>query len=72
MQTPVGMAAEPDTYRGPEGIRRWFESFYEVMEEIRLEQKAVQAWLIRDGLARRIEFFTDLDEALAALGGEGS
>ena len=31
------MAAEPQVYRGPEGVRRWWESFYEVMDEIRLE-----------------------------------
>ena len=33
--TPPSLATEPDTYRGPDGIRRWFDSFYEVMEEIR-------------------------------------
>jgi ketosteroid isomerase-like protein len=33
--TPPELASEPDTYRGPEGIRRWFDSFDEVMEEIR-------------------------------------
>jgi ketosteroid isomerase-like protein len=97
MQTPAGLAAEPDTYRGADGVRRWFEEFYEVMDDIRLEadqihtvgewvvmlvtvtargratglevdQKTAQAWLVRDGLARRIEFYADLDEALAALG----
>jgi ketosteroid isomerase-like protein len=31
------LSAEPDTYRGPEGIRRYFESFYEVMDEIEFE-----------------------------------
>jgi ketosteroid isomerase-like protein len=35
--TPPGLAAEPDTYRGPEGIRRYFESFYEVMDRVRFE-----------------------------------
>jgi ketosteroid isomerase-like protein len=33
--TPAEMAAEPDTYRGPEGIRRWYESFYDAMDEVR-------------------------------------
>ena len=33
--TPPDLASEPDTYRGPDGIRRWFDSFYEVMDEIR-------------------------------------
>ena len=37
MTTPPGLAAEPDTYRGEEGIRRYWESFYEVMEEIHVE-----------------------------------
>jgi uncharacterized protein len=100
MDTPAGLAAEPGAYRGPDGVRRWFEEFYEIMEDIRLEphefhavgdgvampgtltargratglevdQRTAQAWLIRGGLARRIEFFADLDEALAALGESG-
>jgi ketosteroid isomerase-like protein len=32
--TPPELASEPDTYRGPEGIRRYFDSFYEAMDEI--------------------------------------
>jgi ketosteroid isomerase-like protein len=32
--TPPGLAAEPDTYRGPEGMRRYFESFYEAMDKV--------------------------------------
>ncbi|MFN2612149.1 MAG: nuclear transport factor 2 family protein [Solirubrobacterales bacterium] len=35
--TPAALASEPDTYRGPEGIRRYFDSFYEVMEDIYFE-----------------------------------
>ena len=35
--TPPTLASEPDTYRGPDGIRRWFDSFDEVMDEIRWE-----------------------------------
>jgi ketosteroid isomerase-like protein len=35
--TPANLASEPDTYRGPDGIRRWFDSFDEVMDEIRWE-----------------------------------
>jgi uncharacterized protein len=31
---PSGLAVEPDTYRGHEGIRRYFDSFYEVMDEV--------------------------------------
>jgi ketosteroid isomerase-like protein len=33
--TPPDLASEPDTYRGHDGLRRWFDSFDEVMEEIR-------------------------------------
>jgi ketosteroid isomerase-like protein len=32
--TPPELASEPDTYRGHEGVRRYFDSFYEVMEGI--------------------------------------
>jgi ketosteroid isomerase-like protein len=35
--TPPGLAAEPDTYRGPEGIRRYFDSFYEIMDRVGFE-----------------------------------
>ena len=35
--TPPSLASEPDTYRGHDGIRRWFDSFDEVMDEIRWE-----------------------------------
>ena len=35
--TPPGLAAEPDTYRGHEGIRRYFESFYEAMDRVSFE-----------------------------------
>jgi ketosteroid isomerase-like protein len=37
LTTPPGLAAEPDTYRGPEGVRRYFESFYEVMDRVTFE-----------------------------------
>jgi ketosteroid isomerase-like protein len=32
--TPPELASEPDTYRGHQGVRRYFDSFYEVMEGI--------------------------------------
>jgi hypothetical protein len=35
--TPPQLAAEPDTYRGHEGVRRYFESFYEAMDQISFE-----------------------------------
>ena len=37
MTTVPGIAAEPQTYAGLEGFRRWWESFYEVMDEIGVE-----------------------------------
>jgi ketosteroid isomerase-like protein len=33
--TPPNLASEPDTYRGHDGIRRWFDSFDEAMDDIR-------------------------------------
>ena len=35
--TPQSLASEPDTYRGHEGIRRYFDSFYEAMENVYFE-----------------------------------
>jgi ketosteroid isomerase-like protein len=35
--TPPALAAEPDTYRGAEGIRRYFDSFYEAMDRVAFE-----------------------------------
>jgi ketosteroid isomerase-like protein len=35
--TPPELTVEPATYRGREGLRRYFESFYEIMEEVRFE-----------------------------------
>jgi ketosteroid isomerase-like protein len=32
--TPPGLAAEPDTYKGHDGLRRYFESFYEAMDRV--------------------------------------
>jgi ketosteroid isomerase-like protein len=37
MTTPSNLASEPDTYRGHDGIRRYFDSFYEVMDDIYME-----------------------------------
>lgn len=34
MTTPPELASEPDTYRGEAGMRRYFDSFYEAMEEV--------------------------------------
>jgi ketosteroid isomerase-like protein len=37
MVTTADVASEPDTYRGPAGVRRWWKSFLESMEWVRLE-----------------------------------
>jgi ketosteroid isomerase-like protein len=37
--TPPELATEPQTYRGHDGIRRWFESFDDVMEKIRWDAR---------------------------------
>ena len=34
---PPELASEPDTYRGKDGVRRYFASFYEAMEEIHFQ-----------------------------------
>jgi ketosteroid isomerase-like protein len=41
--TPPELASEPDTYRGHDGVRRWFDSFYEVMDEIRWDARDFRA-----------------------------
>jgi len=38
---PPEVSAEPDTYLGPEGIRRYFQSFQDVMDEIRFEPEGL-------------------------------
>jgi ketosteroid isomerase-like protein len=35
--TPSSLASEPDTYRGHDGVRRWFGSFDDAMEGVHLE-----------------------------------
>jgi ketosteroid isomerase-like protein len=37
--TPAGLAAEPDTYRGHEGVRRYWRSFEEIMDDVRFEPR---------------------------------
>ncbi len=39
MVTTSELASEPDVYRGPEGIRRWFDSFLQAMDHVRVEGK---------------------------------
>ncbi|MDP9483956.1 MAG: nuclear transport factor 2 family protein [Chloroflexota bacterium] len=37
MVTTRDVASEPDIYRGPDGIRRWFDSFLQAMDRVRVE-----------------------------------
>ena len=97
MVTTSEVAREPDTYRGPDGVRRWFESFLEAMDSVRVvadrihpvgsgqviieyvirargqrsgieaEQPAVALATLGDGKLQRLEFFTTLHRARAAV-----
>jgi ketosteroid isomerase-like protein len=51
MTTTPALAAEPDTYRGHAGVRRWFETFYEAVDEIRLEPVRFEMLGDRVGMA---------------------
>ncbi len=42
MVTTREVASEPDVYRGPEGVRRWWTSFLEVMETVYLDPVAFE------------------------------
>jgi ketosteroid isomerase-like protein len=48
-EVPPEFSAEPDTYRGHDGIRRYFQSFREVMDEIRFEPQ--RFWDVGDFVA---------------------
>ena len=97
MVTTSEVASEPDTYRGRAGVRRWFESFLEAMDSVRVvahrmhpvgegeviveysirargqrsgieaEQPAVALATVTDRKLRRLEFFTTLSQARAAV-----
>ena len=41
METPAGLAAEPQRYEGVDGFRRWWTSFLEVMDTVTLEAVAI-------------------------------
>ena len=43
MTTTAEVAAEPDTYRGHDGVRRYFGSFLEIMDEVRVEPTEIEA-----------------------------
>ncbi len=37
LEVPPELSAEPDIYRGPDGMRRYWESFQDAMDEIRIQ-----------------------------------
>ncbi len=41
METLPEIAAEPQVYRGHDGVRRWWDTFYEVMHEIVIRPEEV-------------------------------
>jgi SnoaL-like protein len=64
MTTTAEVAAEPDTYEGADGLRRYFNSFLEVMDDVRIEPTEIEARgevvrmdfdLVATGKATRIE-----------------
>ena len=42
METLPGIAAEPQVYSGHDGLRHWFDSFYEVMDEVEVKPSEVE------------------------------
>jgi ketosteroid isomerase-like protein len=40
IEIPAALSAEPDVYRGPEGLQRYFQTFQEAMDEIRFHLEA--------------------------------
>jgi len=41
--TPPSLASEPDTYRGHEGVRRWFDGFSDGLEDVYFEGREFTA-----------------------------
>jgi ketosteroid isomerase-like protein len=41
LTTPASLATEPGTYIGLEGLRRYFDSFYEAMDRVSLEIREI-------------------------------
>jgi uncharacterized protein len=48
-EVPPELSAEPDTYRGHEGIRRYFQSFEDAMDDIRFHPE--RFWDAGDSVA---------------------
>ena len=38
---PPELSVEPQTYRGHEGVKRWFDLWYEAVDEVRLEPEEI-------------------------------
>ena len=67
--TPPELASEPGTYRGFDGLKAWSDSFYEAMDEVRVEPKeyidvgdgqvAAAFTLIARGRSTGLEFSQD-------------
>jgi ketosteroid isomerase-like protein len=53
MVVPPELSAEPDTYRGHEGIRRYFELFDDAMEGVRFE--AERLWEAGDAVVALVK-----------------
>lgn len=53
---PPELSAEPDTYRGHEGVLRYFELFYEVMEDVQAEVLEVEE--VGDAVIAHVEVRT--------------
>ena len=50
---PPELSAEPDTYSGPDGVRRYFELFAEAIEDLRMRVDGfddVGDWTVAHGL----------------------
>jgi ketosteroid isomerase-like protein len=41
LDVPPELSAEPDVYRGRDGMRRYWESFQDAMDEIRIEPERI-------------------------------
>jgi SnoaL-like domain len=56
-EVPSDVSAEPDVYKGHDGIRRYFKSFWEIVEGLTLECDAfdrVGSWTIASVHARSV------------------
>jgi ketosteroid isomerase-like protein len=46
---PPSMSAEPDSYKGPAGVRRYFDLFHDTVDQLQITVRAVEDagdWLI--------------------------